>query len=64
MVNPDVYPLSPPHVFEIVTTPTTYYVGLDMTGALPYDLRPTDSSKCVRVCVCVCVCVCLSVVKC
>ena len=42
MVNPEVYPLFPPHVFEIVTTPMTYYVGTDMTGALPKDLKPAD----------------------
>ena len=43
MVNPEVYPLNPPHVFEIVTTAMTYYVGADMTGALPKDLKPPDS---------------------
>ena len=40
MTNPALYPLSPPHVFEIVTTSCTYYVGVDMTGALPKDLAP------------------------
>lgn len=38
MVNPEVYPLNPPHVFEIVTSTMTFYVGVDMTGALPHDL--------------------------
>ena len=38
MVNPEVYPLNPPHVFEIVTSSMTFYVGVDMTGALPRDL--------------------------
>lgn len=42
MVNPEVYPLNPPHVFEIVTSSMTYYVGVDMTGALPKDLKPPD----------------------
>ena len=46
MVNPEVYPLNPPHVFEIVTTAMTYYVGADMTGALPKDLKPPDSVSC------------------
>lgn len=40
MTNPSLYPLSPPHVFEIVTTSSTYYVGVDMTGFLPKDLTP------------------------
>lgn len=38
MVNPEMYPLTPPHVFEIVTSSMTLYVGVDMTGALPRDL--------------------------
>ncbi len=43
MVNPELYPLTPPHVFEIVTQQVTYYVGVDMTGALPVDLRPSKA---------------------
>ncbi|CAI8049417.1 Serine/threonine-protein kinase D3 [Geodia barretti] len=46
MVTPELYPLTPPHVFEIVTSAMTYYVGVDMTGALSSDLKPsgpTDS---------------------
>ena len=43
MVTPELYPLTPPHVFEIVTQQTTYYVGVDMTGALPSDLRPSKA---------------------
>ena len=39
MVTPELYQ-SPPHVFEIVTSAMTYYVGVDMTGALPSDLKP------------------------
>ena len=46
MVNPEVYPLSPPHVFEIVTSSMTYYVGVDMTGALPKDLKQ-DAVECM-----------------
>ena len=42
MVNPQVYPLTPPHVFDIVTQTMTYYVGVDMTAALPKDLRPEE----------------------
>ena len=46
--NPSLYPLSPPHVFEIVISECTYYVGVDMTNALPSDLTPppNDDSKC------------------
>lgn len=40
MINHALYPLSPPHVFEIVTSMCTYYVGVDMTGAAPEDLTP------------------------
>lgn len=43
MASPEVYPLSPPHVFEIVTSSMTYYVGVDMAGHLPKDLKPSDS---------------------
>lgn len=46
MVNPELYPLTPPHVFEIVTQQVTYYVGVDMTGALPMDLRPSNPVDC------------------
>ena len=42
MVTPELYPLTPPHVFEIVTSAMTYYVGVDMTGALASDLQPTQ----------------------
>lgn len=42
MVNPELYPLTPPHVFEIVTSAMTYYVGVDMTGALSSDLKPAE----------------------
>ena len=55
MVTSELYPLTPPHVFEIVTSAMTYYVGVDMTGALPSDLKTTDPID--RKCVCVCVCV-------
>ena len=40
MINAALYPLSPPHVFELVTSSCTYYVGVDMTGAAPEDLSP------------------------
>ena len=46
MVTPELYPLTPPHVFEIVTSAMAYYVGVDMTGALPSDLRPAQSVDC------------------
>ena len=51
MVNPEVYPLNPPHVFEIVTSSMTFYVGVDMTGALPHDLvqKPEGTCTCVRI---------------
>ena len=42
MVNPELYPLTPPHVFEIVTSAITYYVGVDMTAALSSDLQPAQ----------------------
>ena len=29
MANPEAYPLTPPHVFEIVTSTQTYFVGMD-----------------------------------
>ena len=56
MVTPELYPLTPPHVFEIVTSAMTYYVGVDMTGALPSDLKPAhpvDREPREAVCVCV-----------
>lgn len=40
MVNHALYPLTPPHVFEIVTSACTYYVGVDMRGADPEELTP------------------------
>lgn len=46
MVNPEVYPLNPPHVFEIVTSSMTFYVGVDMTGALPRDLLQKVEGTC------------------
>ena len=46
MVNLEVYPLRPPHVFDIVTSSMTYYVGVDMTGALPRDLKPEHEVEC------------------
>ena len=51
MINPAIYPLSPPHVFEIVTSSLTYYVGVDMAGALPKDLAPPpdSDSECMNV---------------
>ena len=55
MVTPELYPLTPPHVFEIVTSAMTYYVGVDMTGALASDLKPAQPVDCETVCVCVCV---------
>ena len=48
MVNPEVYPLNPPHVFEIVTSSMTFYVGVDMTGALPRDLLQKVEGTCIR----------------
>jgi protein kinase D len=49
MVNPEVYPLNPPHVFEIVTSSMTFYVGVDMTGALPRDLlQKVEGTLCTR----------------
>lgn len=45
MVNPEVYPLKPPHVFDIVTSAMTYYVGVDMTAALPPDLKPEQEME-------------------
>ena len=56
MVTPELYPLTPPHVFEIVTSAMAYYVGVDMTGALASDLKPAQPVDCETVCVCVCVC--------
>ena len=47
MVNPEVYPLNPPHVFEIVTSSMTFYVGVDMTGALPRDLLQKGEGTCM-----------------
>ncbi len=44
MINASLYPLSPPHVFEIVTGSCTYYVGVDMTGATPEDLASSTST--------------------
>ena len=46
MVTPELYPLTPPHVFEIVTSAMTYYVGVDMTGALSSDLKPSGPTDC------------------
>ena len=43
MINASLYPLAPPHVFEIVTGSCNYYVGMDMTGAAPEDLTPPSS---------------------
>jgi len=37
--------LTPPHVFEIVTSSVTYYVGVDMTGFSPADLKPSSSTE-------------------
>jgi protein kinase D len=45
MVNHVLYPLSPPHVFEIVTSTLTYYVGVDMAGAGPEDLTPPKDQE-------------------
>ncbi|XP_019858094.1 PREDICTED: serine/threonine-protein kinase D1-like [Amphimedon queenslandica] len=45
MVNHALYPLSPPHVFEIVTSSCTYYVGVDMAGAVPEDLNPPKQTE-------------------
>ena len=47
MVNLEVYPLNPPHVFEIVTSSMTFYVGVDMIGALPRDLLQKVEGTCI-----------------
>ena len=43
-VNSAAVALTPPHVFEIVTSSVTYYVGVDMTGFSPADLKPSNSN--------------------
>ena len=43
-VNSAAVALTPPHVFEIVTSSVTYYVGVDMTGFSPADLKPSSSN--------------------
>jgi len=43
-VNSAAVALTPPHVFEIVTSSVTYYVGVDMTGFSPADLKPPSSN--------------------
>ena len=43
-VNSAAVALTPPHVFEIVTSSVTYYVGIDMTGFSPADLKPSSSN--------------------
>ena len=46
MVNPEAYPLTPPHVFEIVTQAQTYYVGMDpSTGKIPSQNRNDDNDS-------------------
>lgn len=45
MVNHALYPLSPPHVFEIVTSSCTYYVGVDMNNASPDELNPPKETE-------------------
>ena len=45
MVNHALYPLSPPHVFEIVTSSCTYYVGVDMSNASPDELNPPKETE-------------------
>lgn len=40
MTNPEIYPLQPPHVFDVVTSSMTYYVGVDMSNAHSQDLKP------------------------
>ena len=43
-VNSAAVALTPPHVFEIVTSSVTYYVGVDMTGFSPSDLKPSSNN--------------------
>lgn len=43
-VNSATLAVTPPHVFEIVTSSVTYYVGVDMTGFSPADLKPSKSN--------------------
>lgn len=43
-VNSAAVALTPPHVFEIVTSSVTYYVGVDMTGFSPADLKPSSNN--------------------
>jgi len=44
-VNSAAVALTPPHVFEIVTSSVTYYVGVDMTGFSPADLKSSNSTE-------------------
>lgn len=43
-VNSAAVALTPPHVFEVVTSSVTYYVGVDMTGLLPANLKSSSNS--------------------
>lgn len=46
VLKPELYPLKTPHVFDIVTSSMTYYVGVDMSAALPQDLSPEEGLEC------------------
>ena len=46
VLKPELYPLKTPHVFDIVTNSMTYYVGVDMSAALPQDLTPDKELDC------------------
>ena len=43
-VNSAAVALTPPHVFEIVTSSVTYYVGVDMSNFSPADLKPSSNN--------------------
>ena len=44
-VNSAAAALTPPLVFEIFTSPVIYYVGVDMTGFSPVDLKSSNNSE-------------------
>jgi len=50
-VNSAAVALTPPHVFEIVTSSVTYYVGVDMTGFSPTDLKSSSNNDDEGTCV-------------
>lgn len=47
MANPEAYPLTPPHVFEIVTSAQTYFVGMDpsTTAKVPSPSQDNDDDR-------------------